>query len=35
MHDIQGTVDTPLVDLPMDRLVPGSEALSDLMESFR
>jgi 2-oxoglutarate ferredoxin oxidoreductase subunit beta len=35
MHDIHGTVDTPLVDLPMDRLVPGGEALSKLMESFR
>jgi 2-oxoglutarate ferredoxin oxidoreductase subunit beta len=35
MHDIHGTVDTPLVDLPMDQLVPGSEALSELMRSFR
>jgi hypothetical protein len=35
MHDIHGTVDAPLVDLPMDRLVPGGEALSKLMESFR
>ena len=35
MHAIHGTVDTPLVDLPMDQLVPGSEALSELMKSFR
>ncbi len=35
MHDIHGTVDEPLVNITMDRLVPGSEALSKLMESFR
>lgn len=35
MHEMYGTVATPLVDLPFDDLCPGSEALSKLMEEFR
>jgi len=35
MHEVAGTVDQPLTQIPFDQLVPGSEALSDLMRSFR
>ena len=35
MHEVAGTVDQPLTQIPIDHLVPGSEALSDLMRSFR
>ena len=35
MHDVLGTVDTPLVDLAFDDLCPGADALDRLMEEFR
>jgi 2-oxoglutarate ferredoxin oxidoreductase subunit beta len=35
MHSILGTVDEPLAHVPIDRLVPGSQALGDLMQRFR
>lgn len=35
MHDVLGTVQQPLVDLPFEELCPGAAALDDLMESFR
>jgi 2-oxoglutarate/2-oxoacid ferredoxin oxidoreductase subunit beta len=35
MHDVLGTVEAPLVDLPFDALCPGSAALDELMEDFR
>ena len=35
MHSLLGTVDEPLAHVSMDRLVPGSDALDDLMRRFR
>ena len=35
MHDVSGTVDTPLVEVPFERLCPGSAALSELMDEYR
>ena len=35
MHDIENTIDTPLVQLPYEELCPGSAALAELMEDFR
>jgi 2-oxoglutarate ferredoxin oxidoreductase subunit beta len=35
MHEVLGTTDQPLVDVPYDALVPGADALDDLMEEFR
>jgi 2-oxoglutarate/2-oxoacid ferredoxin oxidoreductase subunit beta len=35
MHDVLGTVEAPLVDLPFEALCPGSVALDELMEDFR
>jgi 2-oxoglutarate/2-oxoacid ferredoxin oxidoreductase subunit beta len=35
MHQVIGTVDTPLVDLPFPDLCPGAEALDQLMEELR
>jgi 2-oxoglutarate/2-oxoacid ferredoxin oxidoreductase subunit beta len=35
MHDILGTIDRPLVDLPFEDLCPGAAALDALMEEFR
>lgn len=35
MHDVAGTVDVPLVDVPFEELCPGSGALDALQESFR
>ena len=35
MHDNDNTVETPLVDLPFDRLCPGSGKMDALMERFR
>jgi 2-oxoglutarate/2-oxoacid ferredoxin oxidoreductase subunit beta len=35
MHQVLGTVDAPLVDLPFDTLCPGADALDRLMEEFR
>jgi 2-oxoglutarate/2-oxoacid ferredoxin oxidoreductase subunit beta len=34
MHEVNGTVDTPLVDLPFDALCPGAEALGELMREY-
>jgi 2-oxoglutarate ferredoxin oxidoreductase subunit beta len=35
MHDVAGTIETPLVDLPYETLCPGSKAMEALMEEFR
>jgi 2-oxoglutarate ferredoxin oxidoreductase subunit beta len=35
MHDISGTTDVPLSQLPFEKLCPGSAALDDLQKSFR
>ncbi|HEX7117455.1 MAG TPA: 2-oxoacid:ferredoxin oxidoreductase subunit beta [Longimicrobiales bacterium] len=35
MHATAGTVETPLVDVPFERLCPGSAALDALMAEFR
>jgi 2-oxoglutarate ferredoxin oxidoreductase subunit beta len=35
MHEVSGTVDTPLVDLPFEDLCPGSGALEKLQQRFR
>ena len=35
MHDVLGTVDPPLVDLPFEDLCPGASELDELMEEFR
>jgi 2-oxoglutarate/2-oxoacid ferredoxin oxidoreductase subunit beta len=35
MHQLEGTVDRPLHDVPFEQLCPGSETLASLMEEFR
>jgi 2-oxoglutarate/2-oxoacid ferredoxin oxidoreductase subunit beta len=35
MHAVNRTVETPLVELPHDKLCPGSAALDELMAEFR
>jgi 2-oxoglutarate/2-oxoacid ferredoxin oxidoreductase subunit beta len=35
MHDVEATVERPLVDLPFEELCPGAAALDALMEEFR
>jgi 2-oxoglutarate/2-oxoacid ferredoxin oxidoreductase subunit beta len=35
MHDVLGTVEAPLVDLPFEVLCPGAGALDRLMDDFR
>jgi 2-oxoglutarate/2-oxoacid ferredoxin oxidoreductase subunit beta len=35
MHEVMGTVETPLVDLPYERLCPGALELTRLMEEYR
>ena len=35
MHDLSGTVEGPLVDLPFEDLCPGSDVLDALQEGFR
>ncbi|HVZ86962.1 MAG TPA: 2-oxoacid:ferredoxin oxidoreductase subunit beta [Polyangia bacterium] len=35
MHDISGTTDMPLSQLPFEKLCPGSKALDELQKSFR
>ena len=35
MHAINNTTDVPLVQLPFEKLCPGSAALDALMEEFR
>ncbi|HWF44681.1 MAG TPA: 2-oxoacid:ferredoxin oxidoreductase subunit beta [Candidatus Kapabacteria bacterium] len=35
MHDVLGTIDTPLTQVPYETLCPGSETLASLMEEFR
>ena len=35
MHAVNGTVATPLVDLPFEALCPGSRALEELQKEFR
>jgi len=35
MHDLLKTPETPLVDLPFDRLCPGAAALDALMARYR
>jgi 2-oxoglutarate ferredoxin oxidoreductase subunit beta len=35
MHEIQGTVDQPLNQVPFEKLCPGNKALDELQEAFR
>jgi len=35
MHEVLGTVETPLVELPYEQLCPGSGELAALMEEYR
>ena len=35
MHDMSGTVETPLTQVPFEELCPGSAALDELQEEFR
>jgi 2-oxoglutarate/2-oxoacid ferredoxin oxidoreductase subunit beta len=35
MHDISGTTDVPLSQVPFEKLCPGSAALDELQKSFR
>jgi 2-oxoglutarate ferredoxin oxidoreductase subunit beta len=35
MHEVAGTVETPIVSLPYEELCPGGEALAELQEGFR
>jgi len=35
MHDVSGTVERALVDVPFEQLCPGSAALSELMDEYR
>ena len=35
MHEISGTVETPLSQVPFEKLCPGSAALDELMDDFR
>lgn len=35
MHDVAGTIEDPLVDLPFESLCPGSGALAELMAEYR
>ena len=34
MHEISGTVATPLNQLPFEKLCPGSKALAELQDAF-
>ena len=35
IHDLNQTVDEPLIDLPLEKLCPGNSALAKFQESFR
>jgi len=35
LHEVLGTVDRPLWNLPFEELCPGAEALDALMENYR
>ena len=35
MHEIAGTVDQPLNEVPFEKLCPGNKALAELQEAFR
>lgn len=35
MHELSGTIQTPLAELPFEALCPGSGALAELMEEYR
>jgi 2-oxoglutarate/2-oxoacid ferredoxin oxidoreductase subunit beta len=35
MHEMENTVETPLIELPYEQLCPGAAALDALMEDFR
>ncbi len=35
LHEVLGTVERPLVDIPFTELCPGAEALDSVMESYR
>jgi 2-oxoglutarate ferredoxin oxidoreductase subunit beta len=35
MHEVSGTVEAPLIDLPFEALCPGSEALEKLQRRYR
>ena len=35
MHELNQTAETPLRDLPYEKLCPGSQALAELMNEYR
>jgi hypothetical protein len=35
MHDLSGSVDTPLSKIPYEELNPGKESLEKLMDRYR
>jgi hypothetical protein len=35
MHEVNNTIDTPLIDVPYDTLCPGSETLAKLQSRYR
>ncbi len=35
MHDLAGTSDVPLVDIPYEKLNPGKEVLREFQDSLR
>ena len=35
MHDLSGSVDQPLANIPYEELNPGKATLSDLMDRYR
>ena len=35
VHDVLGTVERPLWDLPFEELCPGADVLDELMENYR
>jgi 2-oxoglutarate ferredoxin oxidoreductase subunit beta len=35
MHEVAGTVETPLLELPYEDLCPGAEALQGIQRGFR
>jgi len=35
MHEIAGTIEQPLNQVPFEKLCPGNKALAELQEAFR
>ena len=34
MHDLSGTIPTPLTQIPFEQLCPGAKVLEDMQEDF-